>query len=62
MENSDQKLIDEISKLTRIDIIEWLQWNDSNGIYIDELSFQEFGAVMLREEGIEIMIRQIRST
>jgi len=59
MESSGQNLIDEILKLTRNDIIDWLQWNDPNGIYTDELSLQEFGAVMLREEGIGIMTRQI---
>jgi len=59
MNYSVEMLNDQISKLTRTKIIEWLQWNDINGIYTDELSLQEFGEVMTREEGIEIMIRQI---
>jgi hypothetical protein len=47
-----------VSRLERSDIIEWLMWNDPNGIYSDESSLREFGAVMTREEGTEIMLRQ----
>ena len=49
----------EIAMLKRHHIIDWLQWNDPNGIYTDEASMQEFGNVMSIEEGIEIMTRQI---
>jgi hypothetical protein len=44
--------------LSRIDIIEWLMWNDPNGVYSDESSLREFGQIMTREEGLEIMLRQ----
>jgi hypothetical protein len=54
-----EELKHEISKLTRNEIIVWLQWNDSNGIYNDEQSLQEVGNIMTLEEGIEIMLRQI---
>jgi hypothetical protein len=47
-----------ITKLSRTDIIEWLMWNDHNGVYSDESSIREFGQVMSIEEGIEIMLRQ----
>jgi hypothetical protein len=47
-----------IAKLSRTDIIEWLMWNDRNGVYSDESSRREFGQVMSIEEGIEIMLRQ----
>ncbi|BAU51884.1 hypothetical protein [Mucilaginibacter gotjawali] len=47
-----------ISRLERWDIIEWLMWNDPNGIYSDESSLREFGAVMTKEDGTEIMLRQ----
>jgi hypothetical protein len=33
-------------------------WNDPNGVYSDEQSLNEFGAIMSREEGLEIMLRQ----
>jgi hypothetical protein len=47
-----------LNALTREDIIEWLMWNDPNGIYCDELSLKELGNIMSREEGLEIMFRQ----
>ncbi len=59
MELRDEELLKEIETCTRETIIEWLQWNYPNGIYTDELSRKEFGNVMSREEGMEIMIRQI---
>ncbi len=59
MELRDEELLKEIETCTLENIIEWLQWNDPNGIYTDELSRKEFGNVMSREEGMEIMIRQI---
>ena len=49
----------EIATLMRHHIIEWLQWNDANGIYTDEASMQEFGNIMSLDEGVEIMTRQI---
>ena len=52
-------LIILVSSLNRKDLIEWLEWNDSNGIYNDEASLREFGKVMSRDEGVEIMLRQI---
>jgi hypothetical protein len=58
-ELSDEKLIVLINIMTRKDLIEWLCWNDPNGIYKDEQSSNELGNVMTREEGIEIVLRQI---
>jgi hypothetical protein len=49
----------EISKLTRKDIIDWLQWNDSNGIYHEEQSSHKLGDIIGSEEGVEIMLRQM---
>ncbi|MEO7214546.1 MAG: hypothetical protein ABIX36_17200 [Mucilaginibacter sp.] len=46
--------------LSRYDIIEWLMWNDWNGVYGDGDSIREFGVKMTREEGLEIMPRQIK--
>jgi len=48
-----------IPAMSREDIIEWLCWNDHNGIYRDEQSIKELGNVLSRDEGIEIMVRQI---
>jgi len=54
----EDKLILLVNVMTRGDLIEWLAWNDHNGIYHDEQSLKELGNVMSREEGIEIFLRQ----
>jgi hypothetical protein len=48
-----------LNSWTRLDLIEWLCWNDRNGIYKDEQSLQEFGNTVSKEEAIEIITRQI---
>jgi len=58
VEISEDELILLLNGLNREDMIEWLMWNDPNGIYSDEQSLREFGNVMSRDEGVEIMLRQ----
>ena len=43
----------------REEVIDWLQWNDPNGVYEDIASMNEFGNIVTKEEGVEIMKRQI---
>lgn len=52
-------LFNELNSWSRLDLIEWLCWNDSNGVYKDEDSLAEFDNVLSKEEAIEIMTRQI---
>jgi hypothetical protein len=52
-------LLSELNSWTRLDLIDWLSWNDSNGIYQDEESLAEFDNVLSKEEALEIMTRQI---
>lgn len=52
-------LFNELNSWSRLDLIEWLCWNDQNGVYKDEDSLAEFGNILNREEAIEIMTRQI---
>lgn len=59
IEISDTEFTDVIGNLSRHDIIEWLMWNDRNGVYSDIDSLREFGAVMTKEEGLEILLRQV---
>lgn len=59
LEINEAEFIILLNSLTREDIIEWLIWNDPNGIYSDEQSLKEFCNVMSREEGLEIMLRQV---
>lgn len=59
MELKGDVLLNELNSWSRLDIIEWLSWNDSNGVYKDEDSLREFDNVLSKEEAIEIMARQI---
>lgn len=49
----------EISKWSRQDFINWLSWNDPNGVYSDNDSMDEFGNIMSIEEAREILLRQL---
>jgi hypothetical protein len=55
----EEELRAELKKWTRQDLINWLKWNDPNGIYGDKQSLAEIGVVMTYEEGVEIMIKQV---
>ena len=56
---SESDLSNLLAILTRQDIIEWLIWNDHNGVYGDEDSIREFGNVLEKDQGMEIMISQV---
>jgi hypothetical protein len=58
VEITDAELLMLVDGLSREDIIEWLMWNDPNGIYSDEQSLKEMGNIMSRAEGLEILLRQ----
>lgn len=49
----------ELNSWSRSELIDWLSWNDRNGIYKDEDSLAEMGNILGKEEAIEIMSRQI---
>jgi hypothetical protein len=55
----DDILEAELNSWSRLDLIEWLCWNDRNGVYKDDESLQEFGNTISKEEAIEIITRQI---
>ncbi|WP_257667299.1 hypothetical protein [Parapedobacter tibetensis] len=57
----EDELLTEVRAMSREQLIDWLSWNDRNGIYKDVDSMAEFGNVMTKEEGEEIMFRQIMS-
>lgn len=59
MELKGDDLLKELNSWSRLDLIEWLSWNDSNGVYKDEESLAEFDNILSKEEAIEIMTRQI---
>ena len=49
----------ELNSWTREDLISWLKWNDPNGIYNDQESLNELGAIMTYDEGVELLVKQI---
>ena len=59
MELRGEALETELNSWSRLELIEWLCWNDRNGVYKDEESLQEFGNTVSKEEAIEIITRQI---
>jgi hypothetical protein len=59
MEFRGVTLEEELNSWSRLDLIEWLCWNDPNGIYRDVESFQELGNIVSKAEAIEIITRQI---
>jgi len=61
MELNKEDLQDQLNTWSRLDLIDWLSWNDRNGIYRDEESLSEIGNILGKEEAISITIRQIHS-
>jgi hypothetical protein len=59
MELRDETLETELNSWSRLELIEWLCWNDRNGVYRDDQSLQEFDNILGKEEAIEIITRQI---
>lgn len=59
IELKGEALETELITWSRLDLIEWLCWNDSNGVYNDEDSMREFNNILSKEEAIEIITRQI---
>lgn len=59
MELRGEILQTELNLFSRLDLIEWLCWNDRNGVYKDEDSLREFDNILSKEEAIEIITRQI---
>jgi hypothetical protein len=59
MELSRDELQIKLNSWTRLDLIDWLSWNDRNGVYRDEDSLLEMGSILDKTEAIEIITRQI---
>ena len=59
MELKTNELQYELKSSSREALIEWLCWNDKNGVYRDEDSIKEFRNILGKTEAIEIITRQI---
>jgi hypothetical protein len=59
MEVKGAELKNTLLQWSRTELIDWLSWNDRNGVYKDEQSLQEFGEIITKELALEIMMKQI---
>ena len=55
MELNGDELSEKLNSWSRIELIDWLCWNDRNGVYSDEDSFREFGELLTKQRAIEII-------
>lgn len=59
MKLSSHELQFELNSWSRKDLIEWLSWNDGNGVYRDEDSLREFDNILSKTEAMKIITKQI---
>ncbi|MBK8626267.1 MAG: hypothetical protein IPN86_12090 [Saprospiraceae bacterium] len=59
MDLNPEELNNELKTWERLRLIDWLCWNDKNGIYDDINSIREFGHILQKDDAIEIIINQI---
>lgn len=59
MELKGEELNEKLNSWSRLELIDWLCWNDHNGVYTDEDSLREFGNVLTKERAIEIITEMI---
>lgn len=61
MELGQDDIKRELQSWERNELIEWLRWNDKNGVYDDDQSLKEFGNILEKDEAIKIISAQINS-
>lgn len=59
MELRGDELNNKLNSWSRLELIDWLCWNDRNGVYSDEDSLREFGDILTRGRAIEIITEMI---
>lgn len=59
MELRGEELKIKLNSWSRLELIDWLCWNDRNGVYSDEDSLREFGDILTKERAIEIITEMI---
>jgi len=59
MELEHDELNKELQSWDRSKLIEWLRWNDNNGVYDDAASMREFGNILEKNDAINIILKQI---
>ena len=59
MELLGEELNNKLNSWTRLELIDWLCWNDRNGVYSDEDSLREFGDILTKQRAIEIITEMV---
>lgn len=59
MELKGGALQEKLNTWSRQELIDWLCWNDRNGVYTDADSLREFGEILTKERAIEISTEMI---
>lgn len=59
MELKGEELYKKLNSWNRLELIDWLCWNDRNGVYSDEDSLREFGNTLTKERAMEIITEMI---
>lgn len=59
MELKGEELYEKLNSWSRLELIDWLCWNDRNGVYTDEDSLREFGNILTKQRAIEIITEMI---
>lgn len=59
MELRGEELTNKLNSWSRLELIDWLCWNDRNGVYTDEDSLREFGDILTKERAIKIITEMI---
>lgn len=59
MELKGDALNEKLNSWSRLELIDWLCWNDCNGVYTDEDSLREFGNILTKERAVEIITQMI---
>ena len=62
MELKGEELRKQLNSWSRLELIDWLCWNDRNGVYSAIDSHREFGEILSKKKALEIMISQIEES
>ncbi|MCW4452465.1 hypothetical protein OK344_09610 [Kaistella sp. BT6-1-3] len=62
MELKGDELQNQLTSWSRSELIDWLCWNDRNGVYTDDDSLREFGNILSRERAVEIIAEMLNQS
>lgn len=62
MELKGDEQHNQLNSWSRSELIDWLCWNDRNGVYTDDDSLREFGNILSKERAIYIITEMINES